>query len=121
MKRKSVLTLLSLSILMASPAALAKRQGPSTVTVVTEQVDIHQVSQSLSLVGKLEAEQSVIITSEVAGRVDSINIKANQDVTKGQMLVQLDDDKAKAAVAEAQAYLKDEQRKLSGISTPSET
>lgn len=112
MKHKSVLTLLSLSILMASPAALAKRMGPSTVTVVTEQVDIHQVSQSLSLVGKLEAEQSVIITSEVAGRVDSINIKANQDVTKGQMLVQLDDDKAKAAVAEAQAYLKDEQRKL---------
>ncbi|MDN3699949.1 efflux RND transporter periplasmic adaptor subunit [Vibrio artabrorum] len=112
MKQTSVLTLLSLSIFMASPAALAKRQGSSTVTVVTEPVAIHQVNQSLSLVGKLEAEQSVIITSEVAGRVDAINVKANQDVTKGQMLVQLDDTKAKAAVTEAQAYLKDEQRKL---------
>ncbi|MGF1755159.1 efflux RND transporter periplasmic adaptor subunit [Vibrio makurazakiensis] len=112
MKHKSILSLLSLSILLASPAVLAKRMGPSSVTVVTEQVDIHQVNQSLSLVGKLEAEQSVMISSEVSGKVDSIYVKANQDVEKGQLLVQLNDDKAKASVAEAQAYLKDEQRKL---------
>lgn len=112
MKHKSILSLLSLSILLASPAVLAKRMGPSSVTVVTEQVDIHQVNQSLSLVGKLEAEQSVMISSEVSGKVDSIYVKANQDVEKGQLLVQLNDDKAKAAVAEAQAYLKDEKRKL---------
>ncbi len=112
MKSKIVLSLLSLSILAATPTAIAKRQGPSVVTVVTEQVQTHQVSQSLSLVGKLEAEQSVIISPEVAGKVDVIAVKANQDVTKGQLLIQLNDDKARAAVAEAQAYLKDEQRKL---------
>ncbi|WP_261903801.1 efflux RND transporter periplasmic adaptor subunit [Vibrio fortis] len=112
MKHKSILSLLSLSIILASPAVVAKRMGPSAVTVVTEQVDIHQVNQSLSLVGKLEAEQSVIISSEISGKVDSIHVKANQDVKKDQLLVQLDDDKAKAAVAEAKAYLKDERRKL---------
>ena len=112
MTHKSILSLLSLSILLASPAVVAKRMGPSSVTVVTEQVDIHQVNQSLSLVGKLEAEQSVIVSSEISGKVDSIHVKANQEVKKGQLLVQLDDDKAKAAVAEAKAYLKDERRKL---------
>jgi len=112
MTHKSILSLLSLSILLASPAVVAKRMGPSAVTVVTEQVDIHQVNQSLSLVGKLEAEQSVIVSSEISGKVDSIHVKANQEVKKGQLLVQLDDDKAKAAVAEAKAYLKDERRKL---------
>ncbi|KAB0286546.1 efflux RND transporter periplasmic adaptor subunit [Vibrio fortis] len=112
MTHKSILSLLSLSIILASPAVVAKRMGPSSVTVVTEQVDIHQVNQSLSLVGKLEAEQSVIISSEISGKVDSIHVKANQDVKKDQLLVQLDDDKAKAAVAEAKAYLKDERRKL---------
>jgi RND family efflux transporter MFP subunit len=112
MKNKIVLSLLSLSILAVSPASLAKRQGPSSVTVVTEQVQIHQVSQSLSLVGKLDAEQSVTISPEVAGKVDVIAVKANQEVTQGQLLVQLDDDKARASVAEANAYLKDEQRKL---------
>lgn len=112
MKNKIALSLLSLSILVAAPATYAKRQGPSTVTVVTEQVQTHQVSQSLVLVGKLDAEQSVVISPEVAGKVDAIAVKANQVVREGQLLIQLDADKAKASVAEAKAYLKDEQRKL---------
>lgn len=112
MTYKFILSLLSLSIILASPVAVANNMAPSAVTVVTELVDIHQVNQSLSLVGKLEAEQSVMISSEISGKVDSIHVKANQDVQKDQLLVQLDDDKAKAAVAEAKAYLKDERRKL---------
>ncbi len=112
MKNKIILSVLSLSILAASPTALAKRQGPSSVTVVTEQVQVHQVSQSLSLVGKLESEQSVVISPEVSGKVDVIAVTANQNVNKGQVLIRLNDDRAKASVAEARAYLKDEQRKL---------
>lgn len=79
---------------------------------MTEQVAIHQVSQSLSLVGKLEADESVIISSEVNGIVDRIQVTANQTVEKGQLLVQLNDDKALAAVAEAQAYVRDQKRIL---------
>ncbi|MBW3694552.1 efflux RND transporter periplasmic adaptor subunit [Vibrio sp. T187] len=112
MKNKTIISFLSLSILMATPAAFAKRQGPTSVTVVTEQVDIHHVNQSLSLIGKLEAEQSVVISSEVAGKVDVISVKANQKVEEGQVIVQLNDDKAKASLAEAKAYLRDEERKL---------
>ncbi|ARN65401.1 Membrane fusion protein of RND family multidrug efflux pump [Vibrio vulnificus] len=80
--------------------------------MVAEEVQTHQISQSLALVGKLEAVQSVVIASEVSGKVESIQVKANQNVTKGQLLVKLEDDKALAAVSEAKAYLKDEQRKL---------
>ncbi len=95
----------------------AQAQGPGrfqaqAVSVVTEQVATHQVSQNLTLVGKLEAEQSVDISSEVAGKVEKIAAKANQQVKQGQLLVQLEDNKALAEVAEATAYLKDEQRKL---------
>lgn len=112
MKNKIILSVLSLSILAASPVVMAKRKGPSSVTVVTEQVQIHHVSQSLSLVGKLEADQSVVISPEVSGKVEAIAIQANQHVDKGQILIRLNDDKAKASVAEALAYLKDELRKL---------
>lgn len=112
MKNKIILSILSLSIMASAPAVSATRQGPSAVTVVTEQVQTHQVSQSLSLVGKLQAEQSVVVSPEVAGKVDKIAVKANQEVSQGQLLIQLNDDKAKAALAEAKAYLKDEQRKL---------
>lgn len=112
MKNKIILSLLTFTTVMAMPVVSAERRGPSATTVVTEQVKIHQVSQSLSLVGKLEAEQSVVISPEVAGKVEKIAVKASQEVKKGQLLIRLNDDKARAAVAEARAYLKDEQRKL---------
>ncbi|MDN3609289.1 efflux RND transporter periplasmic adaptor subunit [Vibrio ostreicida] len=112
MKNNIILSVLSLLIMVISPLTQAKRPGPQSVTVVTEQVQTHQVSQSLSLVGKLEAEQSVTISSEVTGRVERIAFKANQNVKKDQLLVQLNSDKAAATVAEAKAYLNDEQRKL---------
>ncbi|GAK85589.1 membrane fusion protein of RND family multidrug efflux pump [Vibrio ponticus] len=113
MKNKLILSLLTVSILSASPAVLAQGpRGPQAVTVVTEQVQTHQVSQSLSLVGKLEAAQSVMVSPETTGKVENIAVSANQDVKKGQLLIQLNDDKARAAVKEASAYLKDEQRKL---------
>ncbi len=113
MKNKTIIGLLALSILSASPATFAKRNvGSKAISVVTEPVAIHQVSQSLSLVGKLEADQSVIIASEVNGIVDEIKVTANQKVEKGQPLVLLNDDKARAAVAEAKAYTRDQKRIL---------
>jgi RND family efflux transporter MFP subunit len=113
MKNKTIISLLTLSILSASPLAVAKRgAGSQAVTVVSESVAIHQVSQSLSLVGKLKSDQAVVISSEVNGIVDQIFVGANQNVTKGQALVVLNDDKARATVAEAKAYLKDQKRIL---------
>ncbi len=83
-----------------------------SVLVVTESVGTHEIAQTLTLVGKLEAEESVVISAEVSGKVDSIKVKPNQKVNQGQLLVQLNDDKAKAIIAEANAYLRDEKRKL---------
>ncbi|PMJ90493.1 efflux RND transporter periplasmic adaptor subunit [Vibrio sp. 10N.261.55.A7] len=113
MKNKIIIKLLALSILTSTSLAHAKRsQGNQAVTVITEEVQVHQVSQSLTLVGKLEAKQAIVVSPEVAGKVTQIPVKANQTVQKGQLLVQLNDDKAKAAEKEAKAYLTDEQRKL---------
>ncbi|PMH40348.1 efflux transporter periplasmic adaptor subunit [Vibrio sp. 10N.286.49.B3] len=113
MKNKKLLSLLAVSIITASSSVVAARDlSVRPTSVVTESVDTHQVSQSLSLIGKLKSEQAVIISPEVTGKIDLISVKANQKVTKGQLLVQLHDDKAQAAQSEAQAYLKDEQRKL---------
>ncbi|MGR5132320.1 efflux RND transporter periplasmic adaptor subunit [Vibrio alfacsensis] len=112
MSMKATLSILTLSILMASPTAIAAKRGPSAVTVVAEQVETHEINQSLSLIGKLEAAESVVVASEVSGKVKQITVSANQNVQQGQLLIQLNDDKAQAALVEAKAYLKDEQRKL---------
>ncbi len=113
MKKFSLISLaLTLALCGSGVASAAGPRAPSATSVVTDLVQIHQVSQSLSLIGKLEAEQSVVISPEVSGKVDTIAVKANQEVKKNQLLVQLDDDKARASVAEAKAYLRDEKRKL---------
>ena len=89
-----------------------KAKGAAVVSVVTRKVDQHSISQSLSLVGKLEAQDSVVISPEVSGKIEAIKVSANQKVKAGQLLLQLDDDKVKASLSEAKAYLRDEQRKL---------
>lgn len=89
-----------------------KERPVRTVPVVTGIVEQHELSQSLSLIGKLDAEQSVFIAPQIAGKIKSIRVNTEQEIDQGQILVQLDDAKAQAALAEAAAYLADEKRKL---------
>lgn len=109
---KSITFALLLACTLSTPSYANKSRGNQAVAVVAEEVATHEISQSLSLIGKLEAAESVIISPEVSGKIDRIAVKANQEVKKGQLLIQLNDDKASAAIKEAQAYLNDEKRKL---------
>lgn len=87
-------------------------RAPRVVPVITGVVEQHMLSQTLSLIGKLQADKSVYISPEVAGKVNAIHVSANQEVQAGQLLIQLEDAKAQASVSEAKAYLNDEKRKL---------
>ena len=87
-------------------------RAPRVVPVVTGVVDRHLLSQTLSLIGKLQADKSVYISPEVAGKVKAIHVTANQEIHTGQLLIQLEDVKPQASVSEAKAYLNDEKRKL---------
>ncbi|MEH6451809.1 MAG: efflux RND transporter periplasmic adaptor subunit [Psychromonas sp.] len=95
-----------------SSANTPKKRTAPVVSVYTDTVQYHQVAQSISLIGKLESQEFVDIATEVTGKVVRINVKANQEVKKGQLLFQLDDSQAQAAVLEAEAYLTEEKRKL---------
>ncbi|OLQ81458.1 efflux transporter periplasmic adaptor subunit [Photobacterium proteolyticum] len=95
--------------------AAEKKAAPGAgrfIPVTTGEVSSHPVAQSLSLIGKLEAQRSVNVATQVAAKVDSIVVGVNNKVAKGELLVQLDDAKARAAYEEALAYLNDEKRKL---------
>lgn len=89
-----------------------KERAVRTIPVITGLVEQHELAQSLSLIGKLDAEESVLIAPQIAGKIKAINIHSNQDIHAGQILMQLDDAKAQAALAEAASYLADEKRKL---------
>ncbi|PST86244.1 efflux transporter periplasmic adaptor subunit [Photobacterium sp. NCIMB 13483] len=87
-------------------------QSSRVVSVTTGEVNSLAVAQSLSLVGKLKAEHAVNVAAEVSAKIKTIVVPVNSTVTKGQLLIQLDNDKAVAAYDEALAYRNDEKRKL---------
>lgn len=64
------------------------------------------ISETLSLVGTLAANEMVEIKSETDGAVDGIKFAEGQRVEKGQIIIQLDESKFGAAVSEAEANFK---------------
>ena len=81
------------------------------VPVVTDKVKTESVTQSLSLIGKLVAQDSIVLSAEVTAPVTAVIVSDNAQVKKGAVLFQFDNDKARAEYDEAQAYWKDENRK----------
>tara|TARA_R110001583_G_scaffold112917_6_gene263136 strand:- start:17735 stop:18856 length:1122 start_codon:yes stop_codon:yes gene_type:complete len=108
-------SILIICTVLTSPISFAAEKGRPTrpaTSIYSELVEHHEVSQSLTLIGKLQSDKFVNIASEVTAKVTSINVKENQKVKEGQLLFKLDDRKAQAALIEARAYLEDEKRKL---------
>lgn len=107
-----IMTGCSYSPLLSAQNETAQKRERPAISVYTDVVAYHQVAQSLSLIGKLQSQQFVNIATEVSGKVQVIDVSANQEVKKGQLLFQLDDAQAQAALLEANAYFFDESRKL---------
>lgn len=87
-----------------------QKRGPAaggalvpSVQVVAVAAKRQPISETLSLVGTIAANEMVEIKSETDGVVQEINCQEGQPVKQGQLLVRLDETKLAAAVAEAEA------------------
>src|SRR6266850_2330060 len=88
------------------PASAAKA-GPAPAGVVVEaaKVSVVKLPQALGAVGSLRSDETVIVRPEVAGRVAQIHFREGERVTKGQVLVKLDDSVQQADLDRARANL----------------
>ena len=91
----------------SSPAA-AKPGLP----VKAEPVQILKVSDDVSAVGSLLAEESVIIRPEIDGRIVGLLFQEGQAVTAGTRLVTIDSTEYEAQTAAQRADLKTEEQRL---------
>jgi membrane fusion protein (multidrug efflux system) len=80
--------------------------GPSVAQAIVAEVRQEPVSESLSLVGSLVANEMVELKSESEGRIEEIRFREGQDVKQGELLISLDETKFAAAAAEAEANFK---------------
>jgi membrane fusion protein, multidrug efflux system len=74
-----------------------------TATQPVQKAFAHEVEA----LGTVRANESVDITAKVADRVAAIHFKEGQQVAKGDVLIELDSDEAKADLAAAQAAATD--------------
>lgn len=91
--------------------------GGFAVTVVAEPVKAEKIEEKISLVGNLQADESVEIKNEIAGVIQEIGFGEGQAVTKGQMLFLIDAGKLRASLAQAQANLGMAQTTFDRLST----
>lgn len=97
--RRTPLVVFVLYLYAATVAAQSSElPGSAAVDVVLPVVEKRQ--ETLRLVGTVEAIQHAQLTSEQAGRIEAIAVEAGDQVTKGQLLLQLDDSLAKLSAAE---------------------
>ncbi len=87
----------------APPAATAVRANAVTVEAV--KVATLSMPQTITTVGSLRSDESVMLRPEVAGRISAIQFKEGQPVTKGAMLFRLDPVVNQAEVAQARANM----------------
>lgn len=80
-------------------------RGGMTVQVVAFKSVRQPVSEKISLVGNLAANESVEIKSEIDGRVEEIGFEEGQKVKKDQVLFKINEQKLQASLAQAQANL----------------
>lgn len=82
------------------------------VNIRTETVKQSLAEPTIKLVGKLAANRSVVISPEVTGRIVKIAVRSGQLVKQGDTLIALDAGKQQAELAEQNASVRDEARKL---------
>ncbi|MCL4784000.1 MAG: efflux RND transporter periplasmic adaptor subunit [Bryobacterales bacterium] len=87
-------------------------EAPKSVAVNAVAAQTRTVSRSTYVTGSLLADESVTVTSEVAGRVAAVYVDFGQSVRKGQPLIALDTrelqlrlDRTRGALAQALARL----------------
>ena len=89
----------------AAAAAAGGPPGGMQLPVEAVTVTPQPLAGGLDTVGSLRADESVVVSPEVAGRITRIHFREGGSVNAGDPLFSLDGDSARAALAEAQANL----------------
>lgn len=87
----------------ASPTSAAAVSA--AVTVVTAAAKVEPMGIDIEAVGTTRANESVEVTSKASNVVTAIRFNEGDEVKQGQVLVEMDDEQARAALAEAEASL----------------
>jgi len=89
-KKSLLLSLLILALCQAPLLAAEEAKKPQGMPVETARVQVENNLHTLNAVGTLLANEAVIITAEIAGKVTAVAFEDGQQVETGEVLLRLD-------------------------------
>jgi len=106
MNKKLLVIIAIVVMVVAVPLIQARMRGGASVEVQVERLEPRVIQSSVLASGKLVHEEQVKLTTEEIGRVTAIYVDEGQRVTKGELVLQIDDQRLKAAVEQQQASVR---------------
>lgn len=100
-----LLAVLVAGLLCGATTLAAEKPPAATIAVEAMAVRATTVAREVSAVGTVRSNESIILTTEVAGLIEAINFSEGTRVTKGTVLVKLDQAVAAAERDRAAASL----------------
>ena len=89
-------------LIVAGVIAAARARGPVVATTVAARTDLEQ---HMIASGRVRVVTRIQLSSQISGRAVAVRVVEGQRVRTGDLLVQLDDAEARAAVSQAKAAL----------------
>lgn len=98
-----------------APSAAAPPAQAAAVNVRVATAEKRELYDETTAIGTLRSQESVDLSANVAERVESLHFDDGEEVKKGQLLALLAGDEESAAIAMAEAGLKEEEREVSRL------
>jgi HlyD family secretion protein len=107
MKKKTKIAILTIVVVGVGLTAFnaMRSKAPKAVDVQTEVVARQDVVATISASGQIQPRVRVNLSSDVSGRIVSLDVVEGQLVTKGQVLLRIDSAQFQAAYERAEASL----------------
>jgi membrane fusion protein (multidrug efflux system) len=100
-----VVTPTTAAVAPGGPQKGASGAAPPGIAVEASRPVATRLPQTITTVGSLRSDESIVVRPEVAGRIAEITFREGERVTSGQVLIRLDDSVQKADLERARANL----------------
>jgi RND family efflux transporter MFP subunit len=81
------------------------RAGGLAMTVESASVTRHEISEAITVVGNLIGEATVDVVPRLAGRLETVDVKLGDRISRGQQVAKMDDRDIREQVSQANANL----------------
>jgi HlyD family secretion protein len=110
MKRKTWITIAAVAVAAsAAGAVFLSNRGEQLTEVQTATVGRQTIVQKVNATGRIQPKTQVRISADVSGKIIALHVEEGDWVDKGELLVELDNERYLAAVESAEASVRSAQ------------